>query len=77
MMKGQEPNDVICKYCTLKVNNKNTSPTVDREGQNMGGAMIPQERKERGLRGLKKGQKEIILFYSKPKSLTSYYPKSY
>jgi hypothetical protein len=27
--------------------------------------MIPKERKERGLRGIKGGQREIILFYSK------------
>jgi hypothetical protein len=34
-------------------NNKNTSQVADGEGQKWG-AMIPQERKERGLRGLEK-----------------------
>jgi hypothetical protein len=32
---------------------------------------------ERGLRGLKGGPKEIIIFYYNPKSLTLYYPKLY
>jgi hypothetical protein len=74
MMKGWESNDVICKYCTLKDNNKSTSQDIDGEGQIMEGYDSTREEKG-GAWGVQKGPKGIKLIYYKPKTSTSYYPK--